>query len=92
MSSIYQYTVKDLEGKEVALSDYQGKVLLIVNTASKCGFTPQLDNMEALYKEFEGQDFELLAFPSNDFNGQEPLEGKAIQQFCTLNYLSLIHI
>ena len=86
MNSIHQFTVKNIEGKEVSLSDYKGKVLLIINTASKCGFTPQLDNMEALYKEYEGKDFELLAFPSNDFGGQEPLEGEALEQFCRLDY------
>ena len=59
---------------------------MIVNTASKCGFTPQLDGMEELYKEFKDDGFEVLAFPSNDFAGQEPLEGEAIQQFCVTQY------
>ena len=73
--SIHQFTVNDTEGKAVKLDKYKGKVLLIVNTASKCGFTPQLEDMTDLHKEMKGEDFEILAFPSNDFAGQEPLEG-----------------
>ena len=84
--SIYQFSVKDIQQNEVSLSKYKGKVLLIVNTASKCGFTPQLDGMEQLYEEFKGDGFEVLAFPSNDFAGQEPLDGEAIQQFCVTEY------
>lgn len=84
--SIHQYTVKDIEGNEVPLDQYKDKVLLIVNTASKCGFTPQLDAMEELYGEFKDQGLEILAFPSNDFAGQEPLEGEALQQFCMIQY------
>lgn len=84
--SIYQFKVNDVNGKEVDLADYQGKVLLIVNTASKCGFTPQLDAMENLYKEFKDDGFAVLAFPSNDFAGQEPLDGEALQQFCMVQY------
>ena len=84
--SIHRFTVNDIKGNPVDLSDYKGKVLLIVNTASKCGFTPQLDDMEKLYADFKDKGFEILAFPSNDFGSQEPLEGEAIQQFCQLNY------
>jgi len=84
--SIHQFSVKDIQQKEVSLSKYKGKVLLIVNTASKCGFTPQLDGMEKLYEEFKADGLEILAFPSNDFAGQEPLEGEAIQQFCVTKY------
>ena len=84
--SIHQFSVKNIEGEEVKLASYEGKVLLIVNTASKCGFTPQLETMEKLYSEFHEEGFEILAFPSNDFAGQEPLDGKAIQEFCVLNY------
>ncbi|NRB47030.1 MAG: glutathione peroxidase [Saprospiraceae bacterium] len=84
--SIHQFKVNDIEGKEVNLADYEGKVLMVVNTASKCGFTPQLDDMEDLYREFREEGFEILAFPSNDFAGQEPLEGKEIQQFCQIKY------
>ncbi len=85
-NSIHRFKVNDIEGKEVNLADFEGKVLLVVNTASKCGFTPQLDDMEDLYREFREEGFEILAFPSNDFAGQEPLEGKEIQQFCQMKY------
>ena len=84
--SIHQFTMKDIDGKEVSLKDYEGKVLLIVNTASKCGFTPQLDDMADLYREFREDGFEILAFPSNDFGAQEPLEGAEIKQFCMTKY------
>ncbi len=84
--SIHQFNVKDVQGNTVPLSMYRGKVLLIVNTASKCGFTPQLDKMKELRDEFKGEDFEILAFPSNDFAGQEPLEGEDLKQFCVINY------
>src|ERR1700761_2568111 len=81
-NSIYQFTVQTISGQEVSLSAYKNKVLLIVNTASQCGFTPQLKDLVALKNDFSGKDFEILAFPSNDFGGQEPLEGEAIGQFC----------
>jgi glutathione peroxidase len=80
--SIYRFNVKKLNGEEVSLADYKDKVLLIVNTASQCGFTPQLKELAELKDAFEGQDFQILAFPSNDFGGQEPLEGEALAQFC----------
>ncbi|MDF3077463.1 MAG: glutathione peroxidase [Sphingobacteriaceae bacterium] len=84
--SIYQFSVQRLNGEEVSLSEFRDKVLLIVNTASECGFTPQLQDLETLRKEFADQDFEVLAFPSNDFGGQEPLQGPAIMKFCKINY------
>lgn len=84
--SIFQFTVNDTEGKPVSLEDYKGKVLLIVNTASKCGFTPQLESMEQLYETYKDQGFEVLAFPSNDFGGQEPLDGADLKQFCVMKY------
>ncbi len=84
--SIHQFTVNDVQGRPVSLSDFEGKVLLIVNTASKCGFTPQLEGLTDLYREFKDDGLEILAFPSNDFAGQEPLNGEDIQQFCVLNY------
>ena len=84
--SIHRFNVNDINGNSVDLSKYRGKVILIVNTASKCGFTPQFEDMEKLYKEFKDDGFEILAFPSNDFGGQEPLDGEAIQEFCDLNY------
>ncbi len=81
-NNIYRFNVQKLDGEEISLSAYKDKVLLIVNTASQCGFTPQLKELVALKNEFIGKDFEILAFPSNDFGGQEPLEGEAIAQFC----------
>lgn len=84
--NIYQFSVEDAKGKTVDLADYKGKVLLIVNTASECGFTPQLELLEDLRKEFEPEDFEVLAFPSNDFGQQEPLNNEAIGKFCAINY------
>lgn len=80
--SIYQFTVEKIDGDVVNLSHYKNKVLLIINTASQCGFTPQLQDIVDLKKEFADQDFEILAFPSNDFGQQEPLEGAAIEAFC----------
>jgi glutathione peroxidase len=84
--SIYRFNVKKLNGEEVNLGDYKNKVLLIVNTASQCGFTPQLKDLEELRKTYKDQDFEILAFPSNDFGGQEPLEGSEIGKFCAINF------
>ncbi|MEO6150187.1 MAG: glutathione peroxidase [Mucilaginibacter sp.] len=69
----------------MSLSAFKNKVLLIVNTASQCGFTPQLSELVALKEEYAGQDFEILAFPSNDFGGQEPLEGEQLASFCEVN-------
>ncbi len=86
MKNIYQFSAKDVNGKTVSLENYKGKVLLIVNTASECGFTPQLKGMEALYGEYKDKGVEVLGFPSNDFGGQEPLDGIEIQDFCELNF------
>jgi len=83
--SIYDFEVKDLTGKPVKLAQYKGKVLLVVNIASKCGLTPQLDGLETLYKKYKDKGFEVLAFPSNDFM-QEPKEGDKISEFCSVNY------
>ena len=84
--TIYDYTAKDLAGKDVKLSDYKGKVLLIVNIASKCGFTPQLGGLEEIYEKYKDRGFEILGFPSNQFGGQEPLEKEQISDFCQVNY------
>jgi glutathione peroxidase len=81
-NTIYQFTAQKISGQEVELSAYKNKVLLIVNTASECGFTPQLKDLVALKNKFADQDFEILSFPSNDFGGQEPLVGDAIATFC----------
>ena len=86
MASIYDYSVKDMEGKDVSLSDYKGKVLLIVNTATGCGFTPQYEGLEGLYKKYKEQGFEILDFPCNQFFGQAPGSDEEIHSFCTLKY------
>ncbi len=84
--SIYQFTVKNNKGEDINLAQYQGKVLLIVNTASKCGFTPQYDGLQALYDEFSREDFEVLAFPCDQFGHQEPGDDQQIEQFCSMNF------
>ena len=84
--SVHQFNVQKVNGEMVSLEKYKNTVLLIVNTASDCGFTPQLKDLEALRVELKGHDFEILAFPSNDFGGQEPLNGEAIVTFCEVNY------
>jgi glutathione peroxidase len=82
MSSIYDFKAKNLRGQEMSLSEFQGKVLLIVNTASKCGFTPQYEALQALYAKHEAQGFAVLAFPCNQFGGQEPEGEEKIGEFC----------
>ena len=84
--NIYKFTVKDIENNEISLDKYKGKVLLIVNTASKCGFTPQYQGLQELYEKYKSQGFEVLAFPCNQFANQEPEDSKSIKNFCTLNY------
>ena len=86
MPSIYDFTVEDITGKQVKLDRYRGKALLIVNTASKCGFTPQYKGLEALYQKLHGKGLEILGFPCNQFGGQEPGTDTEIAQFCELNY------
>jgi len=84
--TVYPFKVRLINGTEKNLADYDGKVLLIVNTASGCGFTPQLKDLQQIRDEFSDQGFEILGFPSNDFGKQEPLDGKAINEFCEVNY------
>ena len=84
--SIYSFKIKDSRGNEKAMSDYQGKVLLIVNTASKCGMTPQYAELQALFDTLHSQGLEILAFPCDQFGHQEPGTDEEIQQFCRLNY------
>ena len=86
MASIYDFTVKDIHGKDVKLDKYKGKALLIVNTASKCGFTPQYKGLEALYEKLKGKGFEILGFPCNQFGAQEPGTATEIESFCEINY------
>ena len=84
--NVYDYVVKDENGNEVKMSDYKGKVLLIVNTATGCGFTPQYEGLEALYKKYQVQGLEILDFPCNQFGEQAPGSIVEIKEFCQLNY------
>ncbi|MBR2660718.1 MAG: glutathione peroxidase [Clostridia bacterium] len=86
MANVYDFTVKDREGNEVNLGEYAGKVLLIVNTATGCGFTPHYDPLEAMYKEFRDQGFEILDFPCNQFANQAPGSEEEIHTFCTMKF------
>ncbi|KPP98943.1 glutathione peroxidase [Marinobacter sp. HL-58] len=84
--SIYDFSATDIRGEEHSLEEYRGKVLLIVNTASKCGFTPQFEGLQSLYSELKDKGFEVLGFPCNQFRNQDPEDDKAISEFCSLNY------
>lgn len=84
--SVYDYKVKNIEGQEISLSKYEGKVLLIVNVASKCGFTSQYEGLEKLFQDYKDEEFMILGFPSNQFGSQEPGSNKEIQEFCRLTY------
>lgn len=84
--NIYDFTVKDNRGNDVSLSAYQGKVLLVVNTATECGLTPQYDALEALYEKYQAEGFEILDFPSNQFKGQAPGTDAEIDSFCRVTY------
>ena len=86
MSSIYDFIVKDRQGREVSLSEYRGKVLLIVNTATGCGFTPHYEPLEAMYKDLKDRGLEILDFPCNQFAGQAPGDADEIHEFCTLKF------
>lgn len=85
-TSIFDFTVKSLEGNDIALSDYKGKIVLIVNTASKCGFTPQYEGLQTLYEKYKDKGFVILGFPCNQFAHQEPGTAKEIKEFCSINY------
>lgn len=84
--SIFDFTMKSIDGQDVPLSTYKGKALLIVNTASRCGYTPQYANLEKLYEQYKDRGFEVLAFPANNFMGQEPGTDGEIKNFCLLKY------
>lgn len=84
--SIYDFTRKDIDGNKVALDQYKGKVVMIVNVASKCGFTPQYEGLEAIYEKYKDDGFVILGFPANNFKGQEPGSDEEIKEFCTLTY------
>ena len=85
-NSLYDYTVKDLEGEDVSMKDYSGKVLLIVNTATKCGFTPQFEGLEELNKKYKDRGLVVIGFPCNQFKEQDPGSDSQIEEFCQLNY------
>ena len=84
--SIYEFKPTNINGKETSLSEYKGKVLLIVNTASECGYTPQYEGLQALYEQYKDQGLVILGFPANNFGGQEPGTDNQIKEFCKVNY------
>ncbi|MCA0373678.1 MAG: glutathione peroxidase [Proteobacteria bacterium] len=86
MTNFYDFEAISLQGKNVKMSDYSGKAVLVVNTASKCGLTPQYEGLEALYKEYKDQGLEILGFPCNQFGAQEPGSADEIGEFCQINY------
>jgi glutathione peroxidase len=86
MTGVHDFTAKSLAGEDIPLKRYEGQVLLIVNTASACGFTPQYKGLEALHQAFSPRGFSVLGFPCNQFGGQEPGDARQIEQFCASNY------
>ena len=86
MNSIYDFSLENQNGEEIPLSHYQGKVLIVVNTATGCGLTPQYQGLQELYDKYKNQGFEILDFPCNQFMGQAPGSAEEINTFCTLNY------
>jgi len=85
-SPLYDFTVRDIDGKEMSLSEYKEKVILIVNVASKCGHTPQYEGLQKIYSEYQDQGLVVLGFPANNFRNQEPGTDQEIKEFCSLNY------
>nr|AUN37220.1 glutathione peroxidase family protein [uncultured bacterium] len=85
-ASVLDYKMRDIDGKDVKLNKYKGKVLLVVNTASKCGYTPQYEGLQATYTKYKDQGFYVLGFPANNFGGQEPGTETEIKEFCTSKY------
>ena len=86
MASIYDFTMKDIDGKDVKLDAYRGQAVLLVNVASRCGYTPQYQGLEAIYKKYKDKGFVILGFPANNFGAQEPGTEKEIKTFCSLTY------
>lgn len=86
VKTIYPFHATTIEGVDVSMEQFRGKVLLIVNTASECGYTPQYKDLETIYKQYRDQGFEVLAFPSNDFGKQEPLEGSELSDHCSVHF------
>jgi glutathione peroxidase len=86
MTTVYDFTARDIDGNERSLGDYRGKLLLIVNTASQCGFTPQYKGLEALHRKYADKGVEVLGFPCNQFGKQEPGDANEIKNFCSLTY------
>lgn len=86
MPNVYDYSATTISGKEVSIADYKGKVLLVVNTASKCSLTPQFKDLEALYEKYKDQGLMILGFPCNQFLSQDPASNEEISEFCQLNY------
>lgn len=84
--TIYDFTVQDIDGKNVGLEGYKGMVIMIVNVASKCGYTPQYEGLQAVYEEYKDDGLVILGFPANNFKGQEPGTNEEIKEFCTLTY------
>ncbi|MGE4233522.1 MAG: glutathione peroxidase [Bacteriovoracia bacterium] len=84
--SVYDFSIKTIDGQEVSLSEFRGKVLLVVNVASKCGFTPQYTGLEELHKQYASRGFQVMGFPCNQFGNQEPGNDQEIKSFCQLNY------
>lgn len=85
-TNFYSFTVKTIDGEEISLSQFKGKKVLVVNVASKCGHTPQYEDLQKLYKEYGGKDFTIIGFPANNFLRQEPGTNEEIKEFCTINY------
>ncbi|MEW6130321.1 MAG: glutathione peroxidase [Acidobacteriota bacterium] len=85
-SSIYDFTMKSIDNKDIKLDAYKGKVVMIVNVASKCGYTPQYEGLQKIYNKYKDQGFVILGFPANNFMGQEPGTNEEIKEFCSLNY------
>jgi glutathione peroxidase len=84
--NFHSFKVNTIDGKEISLAEFKGKKVLVVNTASKCGFTPQYEDLQKLYEEYGGDDFTIIGFPANNFLKQEPGSNEEIKEFCTINY------